>query len=431
MGAPPPRDRSAGRRTRRERRGCEPPGPRARAQRRRLRPHRWAGLGPVARRVHWRGAAARPAPLAAGRGAPGGAAHVRRGRDHAAGHGPVIAADRLLPGMLSGVAWARDRRAMVVVVGAIVLVMFVWITWQFAVGSAVQEWLDDEQGTERTGLFPPIPGRRRDHLARQRDLLRRRHRRWRGLVARGATARPAPGAGEHDRRPGQPPARAGRRRRAAADRPRAARRRRPTTSRSSASRPARHAGCSTATPTPRGRPCPTSSTPRATRSPRCARLLGTLRESGRGGAGRARRVRRTRASATSPAWSPRCHGQGLAVSLDVVETHAGAADRLPRAIGLAVYRTVAGGADQRPPPLHGGLGLRRRAGSTTTASYAEVEVSTTADRATARPAAGWASSASASARPPTAARSTSDRGSPGATGCACATRWEPPHELSP
>ena len=59
--------------------------------------------------------------------------------------------------LLSGVAWARDRRAMVVVVGTIVLFMFAWITWQFAVGSAAQEWLDDEQGTERIGLFPPIP----------------------------------------------------------------------------------------------------------------------------------------------------------------------------------------------------------------------------------------------------------------------------------
>lgn len=59
--------------------------------------------------------------------------------------------------LLSGVAYARDRRAMVVVVGTIVLFMFAWITWQFAVGSSMQEWLDEEDITERLGPFPPIP----------------------------------------------------------------------------------------------------------------------------------------------------------------------------------------------------------------------------------------------------------------------------------
>lgn len=59
--------------------------------------------------------------------------------------------------LLSGVAWARDRRAMVLVVGTIVLFMFAWITWQFALGSTVQEWLDDEEFTGRTGVFAPIP----------------------------------------------------------------------------------------------------------------------------------------------------------------------------------------------------------------------------------------------------------------------------------
>ncbi|WP_210650397.1 sensor histidine kinase [Nocardioides sp. SYSU D00065] len=59
--------------------------------------------------------------------------------------------------LLSGVAWARDRRAMLIVVGVIVLFMFAWIGWQFAVGSAAQEWLDDEQGADQEGLFPRIP----------------------------------------------------------------------------------------------------------------------------------------------------------------------------------------------------------------------------------------------------------------------------------
>ncbi len=59
--------------------------------------------------------------------------------------------------LLSGVAWARDRRAMLVAVGTIVLFMFTWIGWQFAVGSAAQEWFELEEEGEQIGLFPVIP----------------------------------------------------------------------------------------------------------------------------------------------------------------------------------------------------------------------------------------------------------------------------------
>ena len=59
--------------------------------------------------------------------------------------------------LLSGVAYARDRRAMVVVIGTIVLFMFAWITWQFAVGSAAQDMIDEMDQADRVGLFPPIP----------------------------------------------------------------------------------------------------------------------------------------------------------------------------------------------------------------------------------------------------------------------------------
>jgi signal transduction histidine kinase len=59
--------------------------------------------------------------------------------------------------LLSGVAYARDRRAMVIVVGMIVLFMFAWITWQFAVGSAAQDMIDDLDQADRVGAFPPIP----------------------------------------------------------------------------------------------------------------------------------------------------------------------------------------------------------------------------------------------------------------------------------
>jgi signal transduction histidine kinase len=58
--------------------------------------------------------------------------------------------------ILSGVSWARDRKLMMGVIGAIVLAMFVWVALQFAVGSAVQEILDDTTGTSGQGLLGPV-----------------------------------------------------------------------------------------------------------------------------------------------------------------------------------------------------------------------------------------------------------------------------------
>jgi signal transduction histidine kinase len=58
--------------------------------------------------------------------------------------------------ILSGVSWARDRKLMLGVIGAIVVGMFVWLALQFAVGSAIQEVLDDT-GTSRTGIIGPVP----------------------------------------------------------------------------------------------------------------------------------------------------------------------------------------------------------------------------------------------------------------------------------
>ena len=37
----------------------------------------------------------------------------------------------------SAVAWSRDRRAMAVVMGLIVTLMFAWLAWQFSVGNAI------------------------------------------------------------------------------------------------------------------------------------------------------------------------------------------------------------------------------------------------------------------------------------------------------
>lgn len=142
-----------GRRARRRGGSGQPAG----AQLGRPREHRCGGVGPVDGRVDGRGPAARPPQVAADRRDPGRRAHVRRRRHDARGDGSGVAADRLLRRPAErcrvGARPARDG----IVVSTIVLFMFAWITWQFALGSTVQEWLDDEDFTGRTGIFPPIP----------------------------------------------------------------------------------------------------------------------------------------------------------------------------------------------------------------------------------------------------------------------------------
>ncbi|MBR7744248.1 sensor histidine kinase [Phycicoccus sp. BSK3Z-2] len=59
--------------------------------------------------------------------------------------------------ILSGVAWARDRRWMLVVVGTILVVMFTWIGLQFAIGNAIQDFVDSEDAGERFGLIGQLP----------------------------------------------------------------------------------------------------------------------------------------------------------------------------------------------------------------------------------------------------------------------------------
>jgi signal transduction histidine kinase len=59
--------------------------------------------------------------------------------------------------IFTGVAWARDRRVMVLVVGAVVVVMFAWLTWQFAVGAGLESVLTDNgKPLPRQGLFTPL-----------------------------------------------------------------------------------------------------------------------------------------------------------------------------------------------------------------------------------------------------------------------------------
>ncbi|MEL7978212.1 histidine kinase [Isoptericola sp. F-RaC21] len=58
--------------------------------------------------------------------------------------------------LFSAVAWARDRQAMVLVVGAALLAMFGWLAWQFAVGAGI-DGIVEQMGLadEQPGLVDP------------------------------------------------------------------------------------------------------------------------------------------------------------------------------------------------------------------------------------------------------------------------------------
>ncbi|HET8596029.1 MAG TPA: sensor histidine kinase [Intrasporangium sp.] len=55
-------------------------------------------------------------------------------------------------GLFGGMAWGRSRQAAVTTLGFIVVFMFGWLTWQFALGAGI-EGLDVNA---RHGLFPPV-----------------------------------------------------------------------------------------------------------------------------------------------------------------------------------------------------------------------------------------------------------------------------------
>ncbi|WP_240643780.1 sensor histidine kinase [Antribacter gilvus] len=57
--------------------------------------------------------------------------------------------------LFTAVAWARDRRAMLVVVSGAILAMLGWLAWQFGVDAGLAAWLD-EVGPEQPGLFGPF-----------------------------------------------------------------------------------------------------------------------------------------------------------------------------------------------------------------------------------------------------------------------------------
>ena len=280
--------------------------------------------------------------------------------------------------LLSGVAWARDRRAMVIVVGTIVLFMFAWIGWQFAVGSAAQEWMEDEQLSEQVGLFPQIPAavgitllvnaiyfggaiigggvswraaRQRDHLTGQAGTIAHQAERLREQAVMDERLRIAREL--HDVVAHHVSAmgiQAGAARRVLDKDADAARQ--ALTLVEEASRDA---------------------------VTQMRRLLGTLRagevqrdaDSGDGD-----QPRTTEAGVDDLAdLVAEGSADGLSVSFDVVETPSGAVARLPRGIGLAVYRTVQEAlTNVRRHSSADTVSVVVRIDETRSAPYAEVEV---------------------------------------------------------
>lgn len=242
--------------------------------------------------------------------------------------------------LLSGVAWARDRRAMALVVGSIVLFMFAWITWQFAVGSAVQEWLDEEDLTGRTGVFPPVPA------AIAITLLINAIYFGGAIVGGGVSWRAARQRARLQDQAVTIAAQAGRLREQAVvdERLRIARDLHDVVAHGvSAMGIQAGAARRVLDRDPDAARAALSHVEEASRDAltQMRRLLGTLREGGGEGAEGADGTRTTDAGVDDlPRLVAEVDGQGLAVSLDVVEEQEGAAERLPRGIGLAVFRTV-------------------------------------------------------------------------------------------
>jgi signal transduction histidine kinase len=59
-------------------------------------------------------------------------------------------------GLFSAMAWGRSRRTALLVSSAILAFMLCWVGWQFAVGSGVQDFLDDD-APPSGGFLPAIP----------------------------------------------------------------------------------------------------------------------------------------------------------------------------------------------------------------------------------------------------------------------------------
>jgi len=240
--------------------------------------------------------------------------------------------------LLSGVAWARDRRAMAVVVGTIVLFMFAWIGWQFAAGSALQEWIDDDEGPERLGVFAPIPA------AVAITLLINALYFGGAIVGGGVSWRAARQRLRLQDQAATIAAQAGRLREQAVidERLRIARELHDVVAHGvSAMGIQAGAARRVLDRDPDAARTALSHVEEASRDAvtQMRRLLGTLREGDVTDTGAGART--TDAGVGDlPELVSEVRRQGLSVHLDVVEDQPDAAHRLPRGIGLAVYRTV-------------------------------------------------------------------------------------------
>ena len=278
--------------------------------------------------------------------------------------------------LLSGVAYARDRRAMVVVVGTIVLFMFAWITWQFAVGSSVQEWLDDEDFEKRMGPFPPIPAAIAITL-----LINVIY--FGGAIAGGGVSWRA--ARQRHRLEAQATtiaAQAGRLREQAVvdERLRIARDLHDVVAHGvSAMGIQAGAARRVLDRDPDAARTALANVEEASRDAvtQMRRLLGTLREGvGEGEGEPANPTRTTDAGVCDlERLVAEVGGQGLTVSLDVVEAQPEASARLPRGVGLAVYRTVQEAlTNVRRHSTADTVSVVVRVDESQPGSYAEVEV---------------------------------------------------------
>jgi signal transduction histidine kinase len=249
--------------------------------------------------------------------------------------------------LLSGVAYARDRRAMVVVIGTIVLFMFAWITWQFAVGSAAQDMIDETEDGERIGLFGAIPA------AVAITLLVNVLYFGGAIVGGGVSWRAARQRIRLQEQAGTIAAQAGRLREQAVvdERLRIARELHDVVAHGvSAMGIQAGAARRVLDRDPDAARTALSHVEEASRDAlaQMRRLLGTLREGpadrdvGTDGADAGSGARTSEAAGVDdlPDLVAQAGREGLAVHLDVVEDPACATSRLPRGIALAIYRTV-------------------------------------------------------------------------------------------
>lgn len=272
--------------------------------------------------------------------------------------------------LLSGVAWARDRRGMVVVVGMIVLFMFAWITWQFALGSSVQEWLDDEDLSEHIGLFPPIPAAIAITL-----LINALY--FGGAIAGGGVSwRSARARARLEEQAATIAGQVGRLRDQAVvdERLRIARELHDVVAHHvSAMGIQAGAARRVLDRDPDAARTALANVEEASRDAvtQMRRLLGTLREGEQ-----ARESRTTDAGISDlPALVAEVSDAGVDVRLDVVESPTGAAAGIPRALGLAVYRTVQEAlTNVRRHSTADTVSVVVRVDESHTTPYAEVEV---------------------------------------------------------